>query len=239
MIVRIDDLVLAFRVPGKFERDVGQDFVGVHVGRSSGAALVPIDDKLVVVFAVEHGLAGLFDRGQRLRLHGAHFRVGPRCRQFDDRPGFHEARIVIDRHARNLEILERAGGLNAVVGIAGTALSPSRSCSTRVAPLGCACRAVSERARASEAPAEWRLATNRSTTSRRAQEPRWRCGAFCGHSELSWHTLRSVEAIVQVVYLSRGPLERARKLETMRSPSGTRRSNSGVPWGTRRSGVKG
>jgi hypothetical protein len=54
--VRLDDLVLALLVPAQLEGDVGQDLVRVHVRRGTGAALIPVDQELVVVLAVQDRL---------------------------------------------------------------------------------------------------------------------------------------------------------------------------------------
>ena len=47
MVVRIDDVVLAFGVPHDFERDIGNHFVDIHIGRSARAALNHIGRELV------------------------------------------------------------------------------------------------------------------------------------------------------------------------------------------------
>ena len=89
----------------------------VHVRRRAGAALIPVDLELIVVLAVEDRLAGLLDHRQPFRLHRADFRVGARRGQLDDRPGLDEAGIVVDRDTGELEVLQAARGLHAVVGV--------------------------------------------------------------------------------------------------------------------------
>ena len=64
-----------------------------------------------------HGLRGLLDRREGLLLHGADVGVGARRGQLHDGPGFDEARIVVDRDSRDLEVLERPRRLDAVVGV--------------------------------------------------------------------------------------------------------------------------
>jgi hypothetical protein len=115
VIVRLDDRVLAFLVSGQLEGDIGQDLVGVHVGGCARPALVPVHDKLIVVLPVQHGLAGLLDRIERFLLHGADVRIRPGGRQLHYCPGFDETRIVVDQNARELEVLEGAHGLDAVI----------------------------------------------------------------------------------------------------------------------------
>jgi hypothetical protein len=122
--VRLDDRVLAFLTPGLLQGDVGQHFVGVHVGGRAGAPLVPVDQKLIVVFAVSHGLRRLLDGRQFVLAHRTHVSVRLRRRKLHDGPGFDESRVVIDWNSRDLEILEGPGRLHAVVGIRRDLLFP-------------------------------------------------------------------------------------------------------------------
>ena len=52
-----------------------------------------------------------------IRLHGADFRVRARRRELHHRPRLDEARIVVDQRAGDLEVLEPAHRLHAVVGV--------------------------------------------------------------------------------------------------------------------------
>ena len=117
VVVRLDDLVVALLVPGHLEGDVGQHFVGVHVGRRAGAALVPVDQELIVVLAVTHGLRGLLDGRQLFLFHGADVGVRRAAASFTMAQASTNPGIVVDRNSRDLEVLERAGRLHAVVGI--------------------------------------------------------------------------------------------------------------------------
>ena len=117
VVVRLEELVLALLVAGQLEADVGEHLVGVHVRRRAGAALVPIDQELVVVLAVEHRLRAPSRSRPAFLLHRADVGVGARRRELHDRPRFDEAGIVIDRDAGDLEVLERPRRLHAVVGI--------------------------------------------------------------------------------------------------------------------------
>ena len=67
--MRLEELILAFLVPGELQRHVGEHFIGVHIGRSSGATLVPVHHKLIVIFSVDHGLARFFNRVQVFLFH--------------------------------------------------------------------------------------------------------------------------------------------------------------------------
>ena len=48
VVVGVERRVVALRPPHELERDVGDDLVGVHVGRGAGAALDGVDHELVV-----------------------------------------------------------------------------------------------------------------------------------------------------------------------------------------------
>ncbi len=126
MIVRLNELVLALLVSRQLEGDIGKHFVCIHVGRGPGAALVPIDAKLIVVLSIEHGLAGLFDGSQGLLLHGANVCIRPRRGQLDHGPRLDKSRIVVDLYAGDLKIFESAGGLNAVVDVRRDGLLPQQ-----------------------------------------------------------------------------------------------------------------
>ena len=117
MVVRLDDRVMAFLVSGELERDVGEHLVRVHVRRGAGTSLVPVDDELIVVFAVPHRVSRFLDGRKGLLLHGADVGVGSRRGEFHDGPGFDEPGIVVDRHSGDLKVLERSCCLNAIVGV--------------------------------------------------------------------------------------------------------------------------
>ena len=55
VIVRVQHVVAALLVAEVLERPVGDDLVGVHVGRRAGAALDHVDDELVVQLAARSG----------------------------------------------------------------------------------------------------------------------------------------------------------------------------------------
>src|SRR5262249_6137257 len=121
-VVRFDELVLSFFVAAHFKRNVGQHFVGIHVGRRSRAPLVEVGEKLVVIFSVDHGLASLLDGIYSFFFHSPHFGVGAGRRQLDDGIGPDVVGIKIGFHTADLEILQRAKRLNTVVGIGGNLL---------------------------------------------------------------------------------------------------------------------
>src|SRR5262249_3348483 len=117
VVVRLYKLVLAFLVSGLLKSNVGEHFVGIHIRRSARATLIPIDQKLVVVLAVEDRLAGFFNSRQLFTLHCADVGICTRGGKLHERPRFHKSRIVIDAHAGYLKVLKRTQGLHAVVGL--------------------------------------------------------------------------------------------------------------------------
>ena len=133
MVVRIAVLVLALLVSHQLEGAVGDDLVRVHVGRRAGAALEHVQAKLVVQLAVDQFLAGLLHARQDFLAELPALEVRARGGHLHHRERLDQVGIQAKLHAGDVEILERARGLDAVVGVGGTALSPRRSCSRRVA----------------------------------------------------------------------------------------------------------
>jgi hypothetical protein len=117
--VRLDHRVVALLLSTHLERDVGEHLVRVHVRGRAGATLEPVDLKLIVVLAIDDGLGGLLDRRQLLSVQRTDVGVGAGGRELDDRPGFHEPRVVIDRDAGNLKVLQRTRRLHAVIRVGG------------------------------------------------------------------------------------------------------------------------
>jgi len=110
-------LVFSPRESHEFESPVGDHLVGVHVGRSPGAALDDIDRKLVVELSIDDLQTGAFDATQDLRAQLATGLVGPRRREFDHGQGLNELRILADGNTGDMEVLDRTLGLDAVIGI--------------------------------------------------------------------------------------------------------------------------
>ena len=119
MIVWITVLVFTFLVAHQLEGAVGDHLVGVHVRRRAGAALEDVELELVVQLAVDDLLAGAFDRGEDLLRESTGLVVGARGGQLHHREPLDEVRIEAERHARDLEVLERSSGLDAVIGVGG------------------------------------------------------------------------------------------------------------------------
>ena len=113
----VQDVVAALGVAGDLERDVGDDLVGVHVRRGAGAALDDADHELVVELAVDDALAGPVDPHGLVGVQHADFAVRPRRGllhrgERTDQVGVHRDGALGDR-----EVLERAHGVHAPVGV--------------------------------------------------------------------------------------------------------------------------
>ena len=76
MVVGVYDAVITLLAAQKLNGTVGNDFVGVHVQRSSGASLDRIHDKVLVELSFQNLIAGLHDRIGNLFINDAHLAVG-------------------------------------------------------------------------------------------------------------------------------------------------------------------
>ncbi|MNZ82734.1 hypothetical protein D3C78_1014390 [compost metagenome] len=117
VVVRVQVLVLALGVAHRLQRQVGDHLVGVHVGRGAGAALDHVDHELVVVLAADQPRAGLADRRMLVAVEVPQLVVGIGRGLLDHRQGDHQFRVVRQRHTGQAEVVHRAQGLDAVVGI--------------------------------------------------------------------------------------------------------------------------
>ena len=115
MIVGVDELVFAFLVAEAFQRQVGDHLVGVHVGRSTGAALDEIGHELVNHLAGDQAVAGADDRLGDLRIEHAEIAVGQRRRLLDVAEGLDEIRLGRHWNAGDVEVLLAAQRLHAVI----------------------------------------------------------------------------------------------------------------------------
>ncbi len=111
-----DILVLTFLMSHHFKRNIGQHFIGIHIGRRTGTALVQIDQEPFMVFSVNDGLAGFFDGIQLFFREPAHIVVGPGSCHFYHRISPDIIRIKFCRHSADLEILQGPHGLNPIIG---------------------------------------------------------------------------------------------------------------------------
>ncbi|MDT4841914.1 hypothetical protein FQZ97_757910 [compost metagenome] len=117
VVVRVQVLVLALGVAHRFEGDVGDHFVGVHVGGSTGATLDHVDHELLVEITADQAGAGLADRRMLLGGQVAQLVVRIGGCLLDHRQGDDQFRVVRQRHTGQAEVVHGAQGLDAVVGI--------------------------------------------------------------------------------------------------------------------------
>ena len=99
VVVRVQVAILALGVVHVFQRQIGDHFIGIHVGRGAGAALNHVDDELVVVLATDQVRAGLTDCGVLGAAEVAEFAVGVRRRLLDHGQCHHQFWKVRQRHA--------------------------------------------------------------------------------------------------------------------------------------------
>ena len=110
--------IVAARPAHQFQRDIGDDLVGVHVGRGAGAALHRIDHELIEEAPLlGDQRAGAIDRVGLFGRQMAKPPVGARRRLLDQRQGAHEFGEMPDRNAGDREILDRPQGVDAPIGV--------------------------------------------------------------------------------------------------------------------------
>ncbi len=97
----------------QFNGAIGDDLVGIHVGRSAGAGLENIQDKFAVPFSVRHFLGGLDDGGGDVRFEAAQLLIGQGGVFFDQaeraNKGAGEAQVADGK------ILDGPGRLRAII----------------------------------------------------------------------------------------------------------------------------
>ena len=115
VVVGREGLVVAFFLAQGFEGDVGDDLIGIHVGRGAGSALDHIDGELIVEFSGDHTFAGGFDGFEEVFGQQAEVVVGPGGSQFDHSQGTHQLRIIAHLDPRNVEVFDGPLGLYSVI----------------------------------------------------------------------------------------------------------------------------
>ncbi len=115
VIVRVDELVLAFLMAETLERQVGDHLVRVHVGRRSGAALDEIGDELVAHLAGDQPVARAGDGVGNLRVEHAEVAIRERRGLFHVAERLDEVGLQRHRDARDVEVLLPAQRLHAVI----------------------------------------------------------------------------------------------------------------------------
>jgi len=117
VIARVAILIFPAAVAHDLERAVGNHLVGIRVRRHPGAALVHVELELIVKLAADDLVARAFDPREDRLVESSALDVGARRGELDHREGTDEIRIEAQRDARELEVLERARGADAVIRI--------------------------------------------------------------------------------------------------------------------------
>src|SRR5437763_17144456 len=74
MVIRMD-LAGAKRATNEFASAIGNDLVGIHIGRSARTGLKNIQDKMAIKFAIDDFLSGLYNGFSDWWLYGVQFLV--------------------------------------------------------------------------------------------------------------------------------------------------------------------
>ena len=119
MVVGIAILILTFLVAHDFQGAVGDDLVGVHVDRRTGAALHHVDREILMELAVDDLAASLRDSSCNLVVDGAQGVVGLHGGELDVGDGDDIVGIVAHLLARNMIVVDSALRLHAVVSLSG------------------------------------------------------------------------------------------------------------------------
>ena len=82
MVIGVQVLVLAFGQPQKLQRSIGNDFIGIHIGRSTRPALNHIADELLVQPPCYQLITSLGNSLRLLFWNHTQLQIGVRCRFF-------------------------------------------------------------------------------------------------------------------------------------------------------------
>ena len=115
MVIRVDQLVIALFPTQDLDRTVCNDFICIHVQRSSGAALDRVYDKLIVQLSGNDLVAGLGNGRCPLLIQLTHLKVGDGRRLFNLRHTVDQFRMHFQ--PRYIKILISTKRLNPIIGI--------------------------------------------------------------------------------------------------------------------------
>ena len=111
---------MAFFDVQPFQRQIGDDFIGVHIHRRARAALIHIGRKLVEAAAlVQHLVAGADNGFGNVRRNHAQLAVGQRRRFFYHHHAAHQFGNIADFLIGNIEIFHRTQSVDAPINISG------------------------------------------------------------------------------------------------------------------------
>ena len=118
IVVRVERRVVTLLLAHVLQRQVGHDLVRVHVQRGTRPALEGVDGELIHTAPIFKNLVTGPDNGLRLRLRQrVEAPVGQRRRLLHLHHAPDKIREVIDGLARDVEVVHRAQGVDAVVHI--------------------------------------------------------------------------------------------------------------------------
>ena len=117
IVVGVQVFVFAFLETHGFQSDVGDDFVGIHVGGRAGAALNHVDHELIMEVAADQAGAGLADRRMLGVIEVSELMVCICCRLLDHGQRDYQFRVVRKRHAGEVKVVHRSQGLDAVISV--------------------------------------------------------------------------------------------------------------------------
>ena len=106
--------VFSFFVTTDFKRYIGDHLIRIHIGRSACTTVVQVNQKLVLVFAIDYCLACFLNQGQFFLTHSPHVSIGTGCGHLDHGICFYIIRIKFSRDTAYLEVFQCAGCLHTV-----------------------------------------------------------------------------------------------------------------------------
>ncbi|MNE31953.1 hypothetical protein D3C80_1255460 [compost metagenome] len=115
VVVRVQVLILAFLVTHGLQCDVGDDFVGIHVGRSASTALNHVHHELFVEVAADQTCTSFADGGVLGFAQVTQLTVGVGSGLFNHGQTDNQFRVVRNRNARKAEVVHRSQGLDTVI----------------------------------------------------------------------------------------------------------------------------
>ncbi|MND86971.1 hypothetical protein D3C80_789560 [compost metagenome] len=126
MVVGVKTGIIAFFVAKQFERTVGNDLIGIHVGGGAGSALDFIHHELPVQRAGADFAAGFGNGFHSFGVQQAQFVICARRRLLHIGQSPDEIGVMADRHAGDLKVLHRACRVHAPIDISRNFLRPEQ-----------------------------------------------------------------------------------------------------------------
>ena len=113
MVVGMYDGVIALLAAQKLDGAVGDDLIGIHIDRGSGAALNRIHDEILMMLTGQNLVAGLDNRVGNLLVQQVNLTVGDCGSLLDVSQAVDDFRMHIQ--SGNMEVLCGTQGLDAVI----------------------------------------------------------------------------------------------------------------------------